>query len=371
MSRRNQIFTCERVVALLGYPRKVRAWPRYKRSIWGAGLVWAALLQRRVALSHLCARMPVTRSMLASNARGMSSSARRRCRQRGAPHRRFFVLLALCVMVQVALVSRALADGTATAGDSGDTVTVGASNSSSEPGAPGHPRPIGSGQRGPVCSYTLLPATDQAALGSGPGPGSWYELDCAGPTLGLYPGGVVWVAAPSATPASVAPSSLLAQAVRSLVVPAPSIRFDPSAFTVVNIATWLWIDPAHWRSYTATASAGGVSATAVATPVDVVWQTGDGSGGVVCPGPGVPYRTAVPPSAQRTYCSYTFRRSSAGQVSSDGDANDGAFPVTATITWSITWTASGAPGGGVLPPLHTSSSSALRVEQVESVGTAP
>ena len=48
-----------------------------------------------------------------------------------------------------------------------------------------------------------------------------------------------------------------------------------------GLATWLWVDPILWRTDTVTATAGGVSATAVARPVGVTWTTGDG-GQVVC-----------------------------------------------------------------------------------------
>jgi hypothetical protein len=36
----------------------------------------------------------------------------------------------------------------------------------------------------------------------------------------------------------------------------------------------------------------------------------------------------------------------------------------------VTWSSTGAAGGGALPPLHTSANVPVRVEQVESVGTA-
>ena len=79
----------------------------------------------------------------------------------------------------------------------------------------------------------------------------------------------------------------------------------------------------------------------------------------------------VPETAQTTDCSYTYLKSSAGQPSAngDGDSNNGAFRVTATITWTVSWLATGVAGGGPLAPLYTSSTVPVRVEQVESVGT--
>jgi hypothetical protein len=101
----------------------------------------------------------------------------------------------------------------------------------------------------------------------------------------------------------------------------------------------------------------------------VAWTTGDGHD-VTCAGPGVAYQPSVPFDAQSTDCSYTYTSSSIGQPSADGDLNDGAYPLTATITWAVSWTATGTPGGGQLAPLFTTSSVSVRVEQVESVATA-
>jgi hypothetical protein len=94
-----------------------------------------------------------------------------------------------------------------------------------------------------------------------------------------------------------------------------------------------------------------------------------GDGAVVdCTGPGAQYDVDLAPNLQTTSCAYTYTRTSDGEPSSDGNPNDGAFAVTATVTWDVMWTAIGAPGGGVLPSLHTESTQAVRVEQVESIG---
>jgi hypothetical protein len=162
---------------------------------------------------------------------------------------------------------------------------------------------------------------------------------------------------------------LAQQAVDSLTLPSPVVDLNPSAFSIVNLSSWLWIDPQIWHSFRATATAGSVSATAVAVPSNVSWSMGDGHS-VVCAGPGTPYQPTMPAEAQTTDCSYTYASSSAGQPSSDSDPNNGAFKVTATITWTVNWLATGVAGGGALPPLHTTSTVRVRVEQVESVGTA-
>ena len=151
-------------------------------------------------------------------------------------------------------------------------------------------------------------------------------------------------------------------------LPSPLLHFDPASFGVTNLATWMWIDPSIWHVYSATASVASVTATAVATPRSVSWNMGDGST-VVCSGPGTPYRADLPASVQQTSCSHVFRRSSAGQPSPDGNPNDGAFTVTATVTWAVSWS-SDVGGGGPLAPLQTRSVTHLRVEQVQSLDQA-
>jgi len=135
----------------------------------------------------------------------------------------------------------------------------------------------------------------------------------------------------------------------------------------VNLATWLWVSPSVWHPFTATATAGRVSATATARPVRVEFSTGDGES-VTCDGPGTPYDPNEPSSTQTTACSHIYGSSSASQESPDGNPNDASYVVTATITWSVTWDVVGATGGGNLPPLTTTSTTRLRVEQIESVG---
>ena len=78
-----------------------------------------------------------------------------------------------------------------------------------------------------------------------------------------------------------------------MTLPDPVIGLDPAGTSVVGLSTWLWVDPSIWSVRSVTASAGSVSATAVASPVGVTWTTGDGAV-VTCGGPGVAYDLAQP-----------------------------------------------------------------------------
>jgi hypothetical protein len=192
-------------------------------------------------------------------------------------------------------------------------------------------------------------------------------MACTGAGPGFNNVAYVWVVTgqPAVPPTPAVPPRELGQrAEQSITLPSPAIGVNPPAFSVVNLATWLWVDPSIWHPYSATASAGWASATATATPTSVTWQMGNGQS-VTCDGPGTPYDAALPASDQATSCSYTYRESSAGQPSPNGDPADASFYVTATVSWSVSW--SGGGSSGVLPPLTTSSATHLRVEQVEAV----
>jgi hypothetical protein len=106
---------------------------------------------------------------------------------------------------------------------------------------------------------------------------------------------------------------------------------------IVNLESWLWIDPAQWPPTSATATAGGITATATATPQYVVWDMGDGNS-MNCNGPGVAYNTSIPDQDQSTTCGYTYQETSAS----------GPFRITAAIEYDVTWKAVGVVGGGEL-----------------------
>ena len=273
--------------------------------------------------------------------------------------------------------TRAGADTTG-AGAGGGTVSVGAGSGSGTPGTGGTAGPGGGGSTGGAgaspwsCTYTYLALNNQGGFPpGGPMPGAWYSVTCVDPAAGLQVTQTVWVtgAPPTAAP-TVDPHALALQAEDSIVLPRPTLHTDPGGTSVVGLATWLWVDPGVWHAASVTATAGPVSATAVAVPVDVRWRTGDG-GEVVCDGPGTPYAWWLPSAAQATTCSYTYVRSSAGQPTLDGVPDDGTFVVSASIDWSVSWTSAGVAGGGQLPTLQTTGAALLRVAQVESVNVAP
>ena len=308
---------------------------------------------------------------------------------------RFIIpVVAACFVVGTySVVDAPIAYAGAVAGDIGSTISVGVSTSgsgtglaSSDAGSPqagvaasrndssrdGSGNTSSSSSSAPPCTYKIAPSSDQTAMGP-PGTsssGKWYLVECRG-AAELYRDGLTWI--PAAAPPggalpgpAVDPAVLAQQAENSMRLPSPQIETNPSTQAIVNLPTWLWLDQGTWNPESVSASVGTVTATATATPEQVQWTMGDG-GSVVCDGPGTPYQPSVPAESQATNCSYTYSRSSAGEPSATGDPNDAGFPVTATITWGVTWTAQGEPAGGVLKPLTTSSSRSLPVEQIQSV----
>jgi hypothetical protein len=286
-------------------------------------------------------------------------------------------LLALSAFLSCVVTLSHLGSSTAFAavssGDGpGGTLTVGAGSGATGAGAPGATGggSSGGGSNPWTCTYTPLTLNDESQAPGGPTPGAWFSVTCVDRSTGAETTQTEWIS-DQATPGapSVDPYSLALQAEKSIVLPDPVIDTDPPGTSVVNLPTWLWVNSDIWHEYQVTASAGPVSATASAVPTSVAWSMGDG-GSVTCAGPGDPYDPALPSAVQATDCSYTYGISSAGQPSADGNPDDGAFLVTATISWSVSWSAQGAAGGGSLPPLTTSSTTVLRVEQVESVDSS-
>jgi hypothetical protein len=214
------------------------------------------------------------------------------------------------------------------------------------------------------CTYSVAPANATQLLGPGGAtPGQWVFPVCAGPGV-IDPMPPIWVTNAQAAAAQVNPAALAQQALSQLPLGAPSIEMAPPVTSeqLVDVSTWLWLNAAAWHQQTATAAAGPVSATATATPVEVVWSMGDGHQ-VTCAGPGTPYDSSNPNAT--TDCSYTWTQSSAGQP-------DGANQVTATVYWQVAWTATGAPGGGNLGQVPGPAARvAVRVAESQAVNTAP
>ena len=269
---------------------------------------------------------------------------------------------------QVVAIPKGSAD--ATGSDGHGKVRVGASSGTSRPNDLGTSGSDGGAAFPGSCIYEPPSPYVAKAFGvGGPLPGEWLLYGCPGFDLGLVNSkGIVWMNMVWVTYARPLAVTLQAaeQAESAITLPSPVIETNPAGTAFVNLSTWFWVSSSVWRPFTATATAGGVTSSATATPIRVEFSTGDG-GSVTCDGAGTAYDRSEPSSAQTTACSHIYHSSSVNEQSPDGNPNNAAYTVTATITWSVTWQAIGAPGGGSLPAVTTTSTARLRVEQIESV----
>ena len=148
----------------------------------------------------------------------------------------------------------------------------------------------------------------------------------------------------------------LDEARRRLDPPLPLPALNPPTAQLVGVATWLWVD-GPWSPVSATAAVGAVTATVTAAPVEVVWDTGDGTT-TTCDA-GTPYDPTRPPAGQHSGCTHVFTRTSAGRPG-------GSYAVTATVTYEVTWSAT-TGGSGALGTLTRSTTIPVRVTEAQAL----
>lgn len=181
------------------------------------------------------------------------------------------------------------------------------------------------------------------------------------PTCGLWRAGIQGctpIPLPKVSKPSVTPDQLAAEAWQQLRLPVPHVRTAPPRGSngLVGLAEWFWVT--NWSSHSSHVQAGGVWATVTARPNGLNVDPGFGPP-IACAGPGTAFDHTRPADVQRSDCSFTYERSSAGLAGS-------AYQVTVTVTWGGTWIGSGATGGS-LPALARSTTFPLRVAEGQAV----
>ena len=251
----------------------------------------------------------------------------------------------------------AFEDGSGAAVEVGDVVTV-----PTTVGQPANPTSDSSSSWQPrtehvECGYGVASDVDAAASGLTPGQREVVAVVLCSSQLPTFT--VIPDPAAGSPLAPVDPVVLMQVARNRLVLPEPSLNFSPEGSQLVQLASWLWVDPSQWRVAGASASAGSVTATVTAVPVRTLWDMGNGDV-VVCDGPGVVYERRWAERPDMTDCKYTYRHSSAGEPGL-------AYQVTAAVEWSLSWSASGAPGGGDLGTVVMSTTVPIRVDEIQAV----
>ncbi|GGR05030.1 ATP/GTP-binding protein [Streptomyces pilosus] len=191
------------------------------------------------------------------------------------------------------------------------------------------------------CTYKLLdpppPAGSLDWEGHEPGDGAVYEETCRWGDSGDTIVRIVWLAEPPGEDA-IDPAVLAQQAVDKMTLLGPDIASPRSAGRYsVGVPMWMWVNQSAttYGPNTASASAGGVTVTAVANVSKIAWRMGDGST-VTCTGPGTPYSGSAG-MAESPTCGHVYSTTSAS-------APGGKYAVAATSTWTIDWQGGGAAG---------------------------
>lgn len=174
---------------------------------------------------------------------------------------------------------------------------------------------------------------------------------------------------PARDPA-ISPEVLAEAAYEWLPLPETEISLNPAADVpqTVNLPVWIWQDTADIEEVSATARIDSLDmeATTVATPSaltiepgseDVVLYPGDGECEINSDGTiGDPYTDAK--ADEDPPCGATYLRSTG-----EGET----YELTATITWSVTWTGTGNPTPQELPSAVLETSHELTVDEIQTI----
>jgi hypothetical protein len=128
---------------------------------------------------------------------------------------------------------------------------------------------------------------------------------------------------------------------------------------LVGLPEWFWIDTADYLTVSRTVSLDGLSATVTARPGPLFIDPGDGQDSFTCPGPGTQYNPAESAASQHSDCTFVYPQPSVGQPGNE-------FTVSASVTWTATWTGTGGTGG-MLAPITRTTTIELPVAQAETV----
>jgi hypothetical protein len=231
-------------------------------------------------------------------------------------------------------------------------LTVGSDGSVSQPSSNGSGRALVCDLYAHAPSFEA-PAENPPLAGAALVEGQYYWLTCHEEGSEALVVARLFVYEPGEP--AITPDELARRAQSQLAILYPQPRTSPGIGIdqIVGIDTWMWIDAGDWEPVTATAGIPGLSVTATATPTQVSWDMGDGTT-VTCDGPGTPYDPDLEPSDQSTDCSHVYQQR-------------GAHTASATVVWSVAWTASDG-SGGVLADASRTTEFPMSVVERQAVG---
>jgi hypothetical protein len=132
----------------------------------------------------------------------------------------------------------------------------------------------------------------------------------------------------------------------------------PDSIGLVGMPVWMWAKAPNEHTVgpiTESASAGGITITAMAKVLHITWDMGDGTE-VVCDTEGTPYKPEFG-RKDSPDCGHTYKLSSVRET-------DDAYTVTATSSWVITWAGAGQTGTIRLDGLNRSTQIRIGEAQV-------
>ncbi|MEZ5378271.1 MAG: hypothetical protein R2733_17340 [Acidimicrobiales bacterium] len=208
------------------------------------------------------------------------------------------------------------------------------------------------------CTYELVPTTDDnpvydvdGSVITVDGTGNWYEKTCGTTFVGTF----------YISPAN--PLDLLAEARSRINLPLPQPSLSPNGEQIVNLTTWMWIEPTDMADQSATAAVPGLAVTVTAVPESAFWTMGDGTI-VTCTGSGTPFDPSQPSASQQSDCSHAYERSS---INEPGHA----FAASVVTRWRLSWTVAGAGEGGDLGTIDRTTTFLVPVAEVQTVNVNP
>jgi hypothetical protein len=152
-------------------------------------------------------------------------------------------------------------------------------------------------------------------------------------------------------PAAPATADLVAQARAAAAFPVPVVHTAPKGKTFVRLRTSLWVDGFEVVK-TKPITVGNQTVQLTGEPAKVVWDLKEASHTCYTAG-----------SEDGKACNYTFQRPSADQPG-------GAYQISATIYWNVTWACDGAdcdePGGNLGQQVMPSAGTPLVVGEIQT-----
>jgi hypothetical protein len=206
------------------------------------------------------------------------------------------------------------------------------------------------------CYYKL--AEPQLSPPSNGSPdGAWYVPSCAGAV-----GEPDWFDAPPAgalPPPD--PETLARTALAAITLRAPDLQIkpDPNGAGLVGLPVWLWVGRGQetWGPIFNDAEERGLRVDITASVTNLTFDLGDGSPPINCPSGGTPYpKGATGPSPD---CGHVFTKSSRQQPGQK-------FTITATTTWTVSWTSSSGDSG-TLEPQAREATVGVRINELQVV----